>query len=238
MKIILFGYGKMGKTIERLAKAQGDEIVLKVDIDNRENLQPQDLQAGDVVIEFTNPESAFANLKLCLEAGLPVVSGTTGWLDRLAEVKAICQQYQGAMIYASNFSLGVNVFFALNKKLAAIMQQFDQYQVALEEIHHTQKLDAPSGTAITLAEGIIDAYPDKTNWINEGTTNPQLLPITSKRIDQVPGTHTVTYQSVIDQITIQHKAHSRDGFAGGALLAAKWLIGKQGFYTMNDVLGL
>lgn len=238
MKIVLFGYGKMGKTIERLAHEQGDEVVHVIDINNRSTLTKADLQKGDVVIEFTRPESALENIKLCLEAGLPIVSGTTGWLDHLEEVKTMRSQLDGAMIYASNFSLGVNVFFALNRQLAKVMNQFDQYQVNLEEIHHTQKLDAPSGTAITLAEGILEHYPQKKQWVNEATKADHLLPIVSKRIDKVPGTHEITYQSLIDQISIKHTAHSREGFASGALLAAKWLVGKKGFFTMQDVLGL
>ena len=238
MKIILFGYGKMGRTIERIATEQGDEIILKVDINNRDHLTKKDLEKGDVVIEFTRPESAFENIKLCLETGIPIVSGTTGWLDRLEEIKTIRQQNKGAMIYASNFSLGVNIFFALNKYLASIMQQFEQYNVGIEEIHHTQKLDAPSGTAITLAEGILENYPNKQNWINQISNDQTLLTILSKRLDKVPGTHAITYDSIIDQISIKHTAHSRDGFASGALLAAKWLIGKEGFFTMQDVLGL
>ena len=238
MKLVLFGYGKMGKTIERLALEQGDEVVFKVDVDNRADLNVADLQKGDVVIEFTQPESAFENIKLCLEAGIPVVSGTTGWLHRWDEIQSIRAQNNGAMIYASNFSLGVNIFFALNQHLARIMQQFDQYEVELEEIHHTHKVDAPSGTAITLAEGILEHYTHKKTWVNEANTNPETLPIISKRIENVPGTHEITYESSIDQISIKHLAHSREGFAKGALLAAKWLVGKQGLYSMKDVLGL
>ncbi len=236
MKIALFGYGKMGKMIDELATAAGDEVVLKIDIDNRASLTPQQLQAADVAIEFTRPESAFENITFSLKAGVPIVCGTTGWLDRLDEVLDICQSADSAFLYASNFSLGVNLFFALNEQLAKMMAPFEQYRPAMEEIHHTQKLDAPSGTAITLAEGILPQYPQIDGWVNEASDSGAALPIVSKRIDKVPGTHEIIYRSEVDEIAIKHTAHSRVGFAKGALVAARWLIDKKGFFGMKDVL--
>ena len=238
MKIALIGYGKMGKTLERLALANGDEVVLIIDADNRHEFTKENLERADVAIEFSRPDSAFENIKTCLEAGIPVVSGTTAWLDQLPDAKAICAQQKGAFLYASNFSIGVNIFFALNKMLAEKMSQQKQYKVSMEEIHHTQKLDAPSGTAITLAEGIMENISEKKNWINEPSEKPDELGIVSKRIDKVPGTHEIVYESVVDSISIKHTAHSREGFASGALMAAAWIIGKQGFFEMKDMLGI
>lgn len=238
MKIALIGYGKMGKTLERLALANGDEVVLKIDADNRQEFTKENLRLADVAIEFSRPDSAFENIKTCLEAGVPVVSGTTAWLDQLPDAKAVCEQQEGAFLYASNFSIGVNIFFAVNRFLAQKMSEQKQYKVGMEEIHHTQKLDAPSGTAITLAEGIMENIPEKKNWINDTTDVPQELSIVSKRIDKVPGTHEIVYESVVDSISIKHTAHSREGFASGALMAAAWIIGKQGFFGMEDMLGI
>lgn len=236
MKIALLGYGKMGKTIEQLALEKGHTIVLKTN--TGAELQAANLAAAEVAIEFSRPESAFDNLVACIEAGVPVVSGTTGWLDRMEELKSLCAQRRGAFFYASNFSVGVNIFFAINQKLAELMQDYPQYDVRMEEIHHTEKLDAPSGTAITLAEAILEKVPGKTKWVNEPTAHPSQLPIISKRIDKTPGTHTIVYESAIDKITIEHLAHSRLGFASGALLAAEWLQDKQGCFGMNDLLNL
>jgi 4-hydroxy-tetrahydrodipicolinate reductase len=232
MKIALLGYGKMGKTIERLALERGHEIVLKVDKEDT-NIA---INKADVAIDFSLPEAAFKNITLCLENGVPVVSGTTGWLENYENAVALCQQMKGAFIYASNFSLGVNLFFELNRKLAELMQPFQQYSVSLEEIHHTRKLDAPSGTAITLAEGIIEnsAY---TGWSLD-QTKLNAIPIVAKRIADVPGTHLVSYNSSIDQIEIKHTAHNRDGFALGAIVAAEWLFGKTGVFSMKDVLNI
>lgn len=238
MKIALLGYGKMGKAIEALALDQSHEIVLKIDEGNRPDLRKEDLEQADVAIEFSRPESALENIIFSLEAGVPVVSGTTGWLAHMEQVEALVEKKQGAFFYASNFSLGVNLFFALNTHLARLMNAYPQYATAMEEIHHTQKLDAPSGTAITLAEGLIRELDGKSSWINEATAAPEQLPITSKRIDQVPGTHTITYTSKIDQISITHEAFSRQGFAQGALLAAEWMQGKQGCFNMQDLLGI
>ena len=237
MNIALIGYGKMGKTIEQLAAEKGDSVVLKIDLDNRADFVKANLDKADVAIEFSRPESALENIRTCLESGVPVISGTTGWLEHIEEVKALCAERKGAFFYASNYSIGVNVFFALNRFLAKRMAEQRQYQVSMEEIHHTQKLDAPSGTAITLAEGILAELGHKTHWVNEASTASEALPILSKRIDAVPGTHEVLYSSEIDSISITHTAHSRTGFAKGALLAASWLIGKEGCFGMQDLLG-
>ena len=236
MKIALIGYGKMGKTIDQLAQAAGHEVVLRIDVGNHADLNPENLSAADVAIEFTRPESAFNNIVACLENGVPVVSGTTGWLDRLEDAKQLVEKYQGGLFYASNYSIGVNIFFAVNKYLAKLMRRYNQYDIEMEEIHHTQKLDAPSGTAITLAEGILGALSHKQSWVNEASKAEDELSIISKRIDKVPGTHTISYDCPIDNITITHTAHSREGFARGALSAAEWMVGKQGFYGMEDML--
>ena len=231
MKIALLGYGKMGKTIEQIAVARGHEIVLK--IDNAETCY--DITIADVAIEFSTPNSAFANISNSLTHKVPVVAGTTGWLSQYNEAVALCKAQQTAFLYASNFSIGVNVFFALNKTLAKLMSGLKEYEVAIEEIHHTQKLDAPSGTAITLAEGII-AETDKTGW-HLDTAGENEIPIVAKRIDNTPGTHIITYSSEVDTIEIKHTAHNRNGFALGAVMAAEWIVGKQGVFTMSDVLG-
>lgn len=238
MKIALIGYGKMGKEIEKIALDRGHEIVLKIDITNPEDLTIRNLQQADVAIEFTIPSSAVANYQLCFEAGIPVVSGTTGWLNRLEEVTQTCQQLNGTFFYASNFSLGVNIFFALNKKLAALMANRPEYKVEMEEIHHTQKLDAPSGTAITLAEGILENIPSLNSWVNNTTDNSQELGIISQRTGEVPGTHIINYDSEVDTIQISHRAKSRKGFAFGAVLAAEFSQGKKGVLNMNDLLNI
>ncbi len=238
MKIAIIGYGKMGKTIERLAIEKGHEIVLKISHTNLEDMTEEHLQKADVAIEFTRPESAADNIKMCLNAGVPVVCGTTAWLDKLDEVKATCAAMNGAFFYASNFSVGVNIFFALNQYLAKMMKNYPSYNPIMEEIHHTQKLDAPSGTGITLAEDLMEIITQKTHWVNQETSKPNELQLTSKRIDNVPGTHLIAYISEIDTIEIKHTAHSRAGFALGAIGAAEWLIGKQGVFGMSDMLGL
>ena len=238
MKIAILGYGKMGRAIEGLAIEGGHEIVLKIDRDNRGELTQEALRKADVAIEFSRPESAFDNIRLCLEAGLPVVSGTTGWLDRIEEVKAICAREKGAFFYAPNFSIGVNLFFAMNRYLAALMEEQQTYDVKMEEVHHTQKLDAPSGTAIRLAEDLLNELSRKKKWVNQGSEDPEDLEITSRRIDDVPGTHEVTWTSTVDTMTIRHEAHSREGFARGALRAAEWLVGREGFFGMADLLGI
>ncbi|HCY41527.1 MAG TPA: 4-hydroxy-tetrahydrodipicolinate reductase [Prolixibacteraceae bacterium] len=238
MKIALIGYGKMGKEIEKIALERGHEIVLKIDISNPEDLTIQNLQKADAAIEFTIPTLAVSNYQLCFEAGIPVVSGTTGWLDRKEEVFEECKKLNGTFFYASNFSLGVNIFFAANKKLAALMANRDEYKVGMTEIHHTQKLDAPSGTAITLAEGIIDEIPAKIKWVNHETENSDEVGILSERVGEVPGTHIIKYDSEVDYIEITHCAKSRKGFAFGAVLAAEFSYGKKGVLTMNDLLNI
>jgi 4-hydroxy-tetrahydrodipicolinate reductase len=232
MKIALLGYGKMGKVIERIALERGHEIVLKKDQDT-----PFDgLKNADVAIDFSVPDSAVANISECLNNGIPVISGTTGWLTNYPKMVQLCEEKNGSFIYGSNFSLGVNVFFELNEYLAKMMANLKQYNVSMEEIHHTQKLDAPSGTAITLAEGIIK-NTNYANWTLETPISNEIH-IDAKRIENVPGTHSIFYDSEVDQIEIKHTAHSREGFAFGAVIAAEWLIGKKGVFTMKDVLGL
>lgn len=232
MKIALLGYGKMGKTIEKLALERGHEIVLKID----DSKTSYDISVADVAIEFSTPDSAFGNIVSCVQKQVPVVVGTTGWLKNYDKAVEICKENRGAFLYASNFSIGVNVFFALNKKLAKLMAPLKNYDVSIEEIHHTQKLDAPSGTAITLAEGIIQ-NSDKTAW-KLGQAKTTEIPIEAKRVENVPGTHIITYESQVDTIEIKHTAHSREGFALGAILAAEWILGKEGVFSMTDVLGI
>lgn len=237
MKIALLGYGKMGRAIEQLASEEGDEVVLRADSGTSTEAARAFLQRADVAIEFSRPESAFDNIRLSLETGVPIVCGTTAWLDRLGEAKALCAKHQGALLYASNFSIGVNLFFALNRYLAALMSAQAQYVVQMEEIHHTQKLDAPSGTAISLAEDILKQLPTLRKWVNREAAGVSELPILSKREGRAPGTHQVQYRSAVDSITIRHEAHSREGFARGALQAAHWIVGRQGYFEMKDMLG-
>lgn len=227
----------MGKTIEVLAEADGHEIVLKIDQDNYDELTREHLQRADVAIEFTRPESAYSNIVACIKAGVPVISGTTAWLDQYEEVVQVCKAEGGAFFYASNYSIGVNILFAINRQLAKLMNDQAQYEVSMEEIHHTAKLDAPSGTAITLAEGIIEQVERKDDWVNDENSGTNELSIISKRIDPAPGTHVIQYSSVIDTITLSHEAHTRAGFARGALAAALWLVGKKGVFGMKDMLG-
>jgi 4-hydroxy-tetrahydrodipicolinate reductase len=232
MKIALLGYGKMGQVIERIALERGHEIVLKKDEFNTY----EGLSNADVAIDFSVPTAAVANISNSFHANVPVVSGTTGWLEHYDEMLALCATTKGAFISSSNFSLGVNIFFELNEYLAKIMSKLDSYKVDMEEIHHTQKLDAPSGTAISLAKGVIE-NSTYTNWtLDEAKANE--IHIEAKRIGDVPGTHTVTYDSAVDAIEIKHTAHNREGFALGAVIAAEWLVGKQGVFTMRDVLDL
>jgi 4-hydroxy-tetrahydrodipicolinate reductase len=238
MKLALIGYGKMGKAIEEIALAKGHEVVLKISSTNQHEMTDEQIQKADVCIEFTSPEVAFENVMRCLRAGVPVVCGSTGWLEKKSEVEAYAQQHQLGFIYASNFSIGVNLFFHINEQVANFMSHYPAYKVHVEEIHHTAKKDAPSGTAVSIAEGILAQRKDKTSWVNETSSKEQELSIISKRIDPAPGTHTVYYQSEIDDIIINHTAHSRKGFAGGAVLAAEFLQNKIGLFTMKDVLGL
>lgn len=238
MKIALIGYGKMGKTIEQIALDRGHEIVLKIDISNQADLTVENLKKADVAIEFTIPKSAVSNYKLCFEAGVPVVSGTTGWLDQKEEVEQAMKANNGTFFYASNFSLGVNLFFALNKKLAKLMTGREGYDVSMVEVHHTQKLDAPSGTAISLAEDLFENYPAKTSWTLDTPTSPEQMHIEAIREGQVPGIHRIKYESEVDHIMIEHSAKSRHGFAFGAVLAAEYSFDKKGMLNMNDLLNL
>lgn len=237
LKIALIGYGKMGKAIEAIALQRNHTTGLTIDINNADAFTAENLQRCDVAIEFTGPHSAVENISKCLDAGIPVVSGSTGWLEQWPAIKAKCEIVNGTLLYASNFSVGVNIFFELNKKLAALMSGHDEYEVMMEEIHHTQKKDAPSGTAITLAEQVIENFGRKKKWINDVAKYPNELSIISKRIDPAPGTHSIKYSSAIDDIEIIHTAHNRTGFATGAVLAAEFIAGKKGIYTMKDVLG-
>ena len=232
MKIALLGYGKMGKVIERIALERGHEIVLRKDKDSTF----EGLENADVAIDFSIPDAAVGNISACLNADIPVISGTTGWLENYHDVVALCEQKNGAFIYGSNFSLGVNIFFELNSYLAKMMAKVNQYKVSIEEVHHIQKLDSPSGTAITLAKDII-AESDYSSWAIGNPKEDEIF-INAKREENVPGTHTVSYDSEVDSIEIKHTAHSREGFALGAVVAAEWLYGKKGIYTMKDVLDL
>jgi len=239
MNIALLGYGKMGHAIEEIAIQKGHNIVCKVGIENLEDRTRENIVKADVVIEFSSPDSAYENVMLCLENGVPVVCGSTGWLDKYEQVKKYCEEHNGGLIYASNFSVGVNIFFALNKKLAELMAPHKEYKVDLKEIHHTQKLDAPSGTAITLAEQIMEKLEYKKKWVNNPSGIENELAIISERTDPAPGTHIINYHSDIDDICITHTAHSRKGFASGSVLAAEFLAKKKtGVYSMKDVLGI
>lgn len=232
MKIALLGYGKMGNVIEKIALERGHSIVLKKSIGD----SFEGLQNADVAIDFSVPNAATTHISECLNNNIPVISGTTGWLEEYDNMVELCKSKNGSFIYGSNFSLGVNIFFELNNHLAKMMKNIEQYKVSMEEVHHTQKLDAPSGTAISLARGIIE-NSDYTNWTLEKANNKEIH-IDAKRIENVPGTHSVFYDSDVDQIEIKHTAHSREGFALGAVIAAEWLQGKKGVYTMKDVLGI
>jgi 4-hydroxy-tetrahydrodipicolinate reductase len=233
MNIALLGYGRMGKTIEQIAISRGHNVVLTID----KNDVDYDITKADVAIDFSLPSAAFNNISNCLNNNVPVVSGTTGWLDNYNDALALCEEKKGAFIYASNFSLGVNIFFELNKVLAKMMSNLKQYNVTMEEIHHTKKLDAPSGTAISLAEGVIENNANYAKWQLDDSAD-QTIPIVAKRIEDVPGTHSVNYASEVDTINIEHVAHNRQGFALGAVIAAEWLADKTGVFTMNDVLNI
>ena len=238
MNIALIGYGKMGKAIEEIAVERGHTIVLKVNDENLEDFTKDNVTRADVAIEFSGPDSAYDNIKATIDFGVPVVSGSTGWTDRINEINKHCIEKNGAFLYASNFSVGVNIFFELNKKLATLIAPHTEYAVSLEEIHHTQKKDAPSGTAITLAEQILEQIQQKKKWVNYASNNADELPIVSKREDPAPGTHSIKYSSSIDDIEIIHTAHNRKGFALGAVLAAEFIKGKKGVFNMKDVLGI
>ncbi|MDN5214058.1 4-hydroxy-tetrahydrodipicolinate reductase [Fulvivirgaceae bacterium BMA12] len=236
MRILLLGYGKMGKTIESIALERGHTIDFIVDKDDHQLFDRISGQNVDVAIEFSQPDAALENILKCFDRGIPVVSGTTGWLDQFEKVKNSCEEKGGTLFYASNYSLGVNIFFKVNQFLAKVMDKFPAYQVSMEEIHHTEKKDAPSGTAITLAEGIIQENKKIRKWVNRDTDAGEELGIKSKRINEVPGTHTVQYSSAVDDIEIKHTAHSRQGFALGAVLVAEWVIDRKGILGMDDFL--
>ena len=238
MNIAIIGYGKMGKIIEEIAISRGHMVNLKIDLNNINDFTSENLQKSDVVIEFTGPHSAYENVMKCLEAGVPVVCGSTGWLEQLEKAKDYCVKKNGSFLYASNFSVGVNIFFELNKLLAKLMDRQDDYDVTMTEIHHTQKKDAPSGTAITLAEQILESLKRKTSWVNHDSKNHEEIVITSERTDPAPGTHIVKYSSTVDDIEIIHTAHNRNGFALGAVMAAEFLKDRKGVYSMKDVLAL
>lgn len=233
MKIALLGYGKMGKVIEQIAINRGHQIVLKKDEHNTFD----GLEIADVAIDFSIPSAAVTNISKCLHSNIPVISGTTGWLEHYDEMVRLCNEKNGAMISSSNFSLGVNLFFGINEYVAKMMSKFESYQVNMEEIHHTQKLDAPSGTAISLAKGVIAHHDKYNNWTLDNPKSNEIH-IEAKRIENIPGTHIVTYESNIDSIEIKHTAHNREGFALGAVIAAEWIVGKKGIFSMKDVLSL
>ncbi len=242
MNIALIGYGKMGRIIEEIAIERGHQVPLIIDADNRDQISSAELSDIDVAIDFSTPPSAIENIYLCFEADVPVVVGTTGWYDQLPEIEEACLRSNKSLLYGSNFSIGVNIFFHINQVLARVMNPYKQYDVQLEEIHHTQKLDSPSGTAITLAEGVIRSRDDKSGWVNnligegeESVPKKNELLIESHRLEDVPGTHTVLYSSEVDQIEIKHTAHSRAGFALGAVVAAEWLQGKKGCFPVSEV---
>ena len=236
MKIALIGYGKMGKEIEQILIARGHTIPLIIDLNNTNDLDAAHLQKVDVAIEFTTPSTAYGNVVKCLEAGVPVVCGTTAWLDNLPQVEQLCKEKNGAFFYASNYSIGVNIFFEINRRLAQLMNRFGEYDVTIEETHHTQKKDAPSGTAVTLAEGVLENLDRKQKWVCGTTTVPEELEVVAIRRSVVPGTHTVTYESDVDTLSITHMAKSRRGFALGAVLAAEFLHGKTGIFSMKDLM--
>ncbi len=237
MNILILGYGKMGKAIEEIAIDRGHTISYKININNTNALKFIEPDKVDVAIEFSQPDAAFENIMYCIENNIPVVCGTTGWLSRIEEVHKACKEKNGAFFYASNFSLGVNLFFKLNKQLAALMKNYSDYQLEITETHHTEKLDAPSGTAITLAEGIMEKNEKFSSWKNQQEVDKGEVPIISLREEKVPGTHVIKYASEIDEIEIKHTAHSRAGFAQGAVLVAEWLKDKNGVFNMDDFLG-
>lgn len=236
LNIAIIGYGKMGKTIEKVLNERGHEVVLKITSKNKDLMTTQNLQKADVAIEFTNPDSAIENFYKCFEAGLPVVSGSTGWFNQLEAVTDKVKEQNGSLFYAPNFSVGVNIFFHINKLMAKLMNQQEEYDVDMEEIHHTEKLDSPSGTAIKTAEILLNELERKNNWVENTENKPNELLITAKREPEVRGTHTVRYFSDIDELTFTHKAYSRKGFALGSVLAAEFIVGKKGIFEMKDML--
>jgi 4-hydroxy-tetrahydrodipicolinate reductase len=237
MRIALIGYGKMGKEIERIAVRRGHTIVLKVDETNAKTYSDEELKNAEVAIEFSTPDSVYTNIMRCFKTGIPVVAGTTGWTDQIASVREACSKSNGAFFYASNYSIGVNLFFRLNRYLAAMMDKYPDYEPSVDEVHHIYKKDSPSGTGITLANDIIAELARKKNWIEGLSDEPGMLQIHSTREGDVPGTHSIKYSSDIDDIEIIHTAHNRRGFALGAILAAEWIAGKKGIFGMSDLMG-
>ena len=238
MKIALLGYGKMGKEIEKIALTRQHEIALKIDIDNLHDFTAENLKSTDVAIDFSIPSGAFGNIMKCFEANVPIVSGTTGWLDKFDEVIDLCRKQNKSFFYASNYSIGVNIFFHLNRQLAHMMNQIPEYNISMEEIHHIHKLDAPSGTAISLANDILEQIERKKEWKLDAQREDEIINISAKREGEVPGTHTIYYDSEVDTIEIKHIAKSRKGMAQGAVLAAEYIFNKKGYHTMNDLLKL
>lgn len=238
MKVALIGYGRMGKEIEKVLQERGHEVPLIIDVDNQHEFTKENLKQVDAAIEFTLPETAFQNIMTCIEAGTPVVSGTTGWLGKYEEIVKACEKYQGTFFYAPNYSLGVNILFKMNQYLAQIMDQFDQYEAEIEETHHIQKVDSPSGTAIKLAEQMIEKIKRKKDWKEDAQDKNGIVNIHAVREDQVPGIHTITYKSDIDSISIKHSAKNRKGLSQGAVMAAEFIKDKQGIFTMDDLLNL
>ncbi len=239
LKIGLFGYGKMGRAIEAMAQEQGIKIAWRVTRNNRAEVNPDFLRQADVIIEFSRPEAALENIMACLQAGVPVISGTTGWAEELPVAEKFCLEHHGALLWASNFSVGVNLFFALNRYLARLMDERSEYAPAVTEIHHIHKLDAPSGTALTLVQDLIALTDRHSGWALSPTpSKPGEIPVTALREGEVPGTHSIVWSGPSDEIRLEHRAHSRAGFAAGAVLAAQWLVERRGVFTMNDVLGI
>jgi 4-hydroxy-tetrahydrodipicolinate reductase len=238
MRIALIGYGKMGHMIEEIALQRGHQVVLKIDISNQQDFTKENISKADVAIEFTGPDAAFENVMKCLEFGIPLVSGSTGWNHKLEKAKSFCTEKNGSFLHTSNFSIGVNIFFEVNKLLAKLMAAQPEYEVTMKEIHHTAKKDAPSGTAVTLADQILASVSRKKNWVNKNAEKAEELSIISERIDPAPGTHIVNYSSEVDDIEITHTAHSRKGFALGAVMAAEHVMDKKGIFSMKDVLHL
>jgi 4-hydroxy-tetrahydrodipicolinate reductase len=236
MKIALLGYGKMGREIEKIALERNHEIILKIDVDNQHEATIENIRKTDVAIDFSTPASAFANIIKCFDAGIPVVCGTTGWMDKIVEITELCRKENQTFFYASNFSLGVNLFFALNRYLAAMMNNHQEYDVTIKEIHHVHKLDAPSGTAISLANDIVAHVKRKNKWELDQAIDDSVIKITAERQDEVPGTHIIEWDSPVDRIEIMHEAKNRKGLAHGAVLAAEFILGKKGVFSMNDML--
>ncbi|MDE6007349.1 MAG: 4-hydroxy-tetrahydrodipicolinate reductase [Muribaculaceae bacterium] len=239
MKIALIGYGKMGHIIERIAQERGNEVTCRIDRDNQEDFDSEAFRGSDVAIEFTTPATAEGNIRRCFAAGVPVVCGTTGWTDSLPGIRALCEEGNGTLMWASNYSIGVNIFMAVNQYLAGIMDKFPEYSPELTEVHHVHKLDHPSGTAITLADQIVKTTGRIEGWVEPGPEaplQPYLLPVMHERRGEVPGIHTITWSSPADEITISHSANNREGFALGAVMAAEWLAGKQGYHSIQEMM--